>query len=521
MSPPTGTYVSNGENRDGARRLRCGARRPTGCEDLEQACLQTTVEAQPYSIPHERSTPAHMHPRVVIVGGGLAGMAAAVALEAAGATVTLLEARRSPRRPGRVLRRPADRREPRQLPARPARLLHQPARLLPPARRRSTASASSGPSTSSTPRQALRPDRRARPARPAAPGAGDAGFGVLTWGERLALSRAMPADAPPGPPGRLARLDDVPFGQWLDEHRQPAALVREAVRPGPHQRLERRDTGWPAQPTRSSLPGRAARPRRRLPSWGCRLPAGPALRHAALPRRAAGRARRGTDLRAAIAVTGVALQRRARTPVRRRGRAGDEPPRPGQVGAAKLLAAARRAVRRHRPASERADPRRPPLVRSAGAEPSPHAALVDGPLQWLFRKDAEGRSLHGVISAAREWVDVPKEECLRQFEAPDPAVLPAARDAKLERGVIVIEKRATFSPLPGIDRLRPPQAPPPGGIANLYLGRRLHPDRLARDDGRRRPRRVSGRRGDPDGRPARSSWTTFRSSGPPGGSGLP
>jgi uncharacterized protein with NAD-binding domain and iron-sulfur cluster len=39
----------------------------------------------------------------------------------------------------------------------------------------------------------------------------------------------------------------------------------------------------------------------------------------------------------------------------------------------------------------------------------------------------------------------------------------------LERGVIVIEKRATFSPLPGTDTLRPAQAPPPGGIENLFL----------------------------------------------------
>jgi uncharacterized protein with NAD-binding domain and iron-sulfur cluster len=50
------------------------------------------------------------------------------------------------------------------------------------------------------------------------------------------------------------------------------------------------------------------------------------------------------------------------------------------------------------------------------------------------------------------------------------SLFPAARDAKLLRGVVVVEKRATFSPLPGVDRLRPDQAPPSaGGIANLFL----------------------------------------------------
>jgi uncharacterized protein with NAD-binding domain and iron-sulfur cluster len=58
---------------------------------------------------------------------------------------------------------------------------------------------------------------------------------------------------------------------------------------------------------------------------------------------------------------------------------------------------------------------------------------------------------------------------LAQFEHQVRATLPAAREAKLERGVVVIEKRATFSPCPGVDRFRPGQAPPPGGIANLYL----------------------------------------------------
>jgi uncharacterized protein with NAD-binding domain and iron-sulfur cluster len=101
--------------------------------------------------------------------------------------------------------------------------------------------------------------------------------------------------------------------------------------------------------------------------------------------------------------------------------------------------------------------------------PYPHAALLAGPLQWLFRKDATGRAVHGVISAARDWVGRPKDECLRLFEAQVRATLPAARGATLERGVVVVEKRATFAPTPGVDRHRPAQAPPEGGIDNLFL----------------------------------------------------
>src|SRR6476661_4582510 len=41
--------------------------------------------------PHPDPSP----PRAIVVGGGLAGMAAAVALESAGVAVTLLEARRT------------------------------------------------------------------------------------------------------------------------------------------------------------------------------------------------------------------------------------------------------------------------------------------------------------------------------------------------------------------------------------------------------------------------------------------
>ncbi len=97
-----------------------------------------------------------------------------------------------------------------------------------------------------------------------------------------------------------------------------------------------------------------------------------------------------------------------------------------------------------------------------------HAALFEGPLQWLFRKDAEGKILHGVISAARQWVDKPREQCAELFQQQIQQLFPDS-SARLLRQKIVIEKRATFSPLPGCDAWRPAQEPPPGGIGNLFL----------------------------------------------------
>ena len=97
-----------------------------------------------------------------------------------------------------------------------------------------------------------------------------------------------------------------------------------------------------------------------------------------------------------------------------------------------------------------------------------HAALMQGPLQWIFRKNADGTAIHGVISAAATGLaSLIRSVCgnLRRTSA----TLPDARDAELVRGVIVVEKRATFAPLPGTDTLRPAQAPPPTGIGNLYL----------------------------------------------------
>ncbi len=97
-----------------------------------------------------------------------------------------------------------------------------------------------------------------------------------------------------------------------------------------------------------------------------------------------------------------------------------------------------------------------------------HAALFEGPLQWLFRKDAEGKVLHGVISAAREWTQRPHDLCAELFKNQIQRLF-AKSSAELQRQKIVIEKRATFSPLPGADAWRPQQEPPPGGLENLFL----------------------------------------------------
>lgn len=85
----------------------------------------------------------------------------------------------------------------------------------------------------------------------------------------------------------------------------------------------------------------------------------------------------------------------------------------------------------------------------------PHAVLVDRPTQWLFRKDREGRVLHAVISAADAWVPLSEEEIARRVVDDIQACFPIARATPVERVRAVKEKLATFAPLPGVDELRP------------------------------------------------------------------
>ncbi|MBI4233689.1 MAG: FAD-dependent oxidoreductase [Chloroflexi bacterium] len=100
------------------------------------------------------------------------------------------------------------------------------------------------------------------------------------------------------------------------------------------------------------------------------------------------------------------------------------------------------------------------------------AAFVDSPVQWVFNKSRilglheTGQYLCVSLSGAREHASASKEE-LRQLFIPELARLfPKARDARVERFIVVKQLAATFRSLPGVEAHRPTQATP---IPNLFL----------------------------------------------------
>lgn len=94
----------------------------------------------------------------------------------------------------------------------------------------------------------------------------------------------------------------------------------------------------------------------------------------------------------------------------------------------------------------------------------PHATLVDRPTQWIFRKDDAGAQLHAVISAADDWMSLSEEEIGRRVMKDVRACFPAAEDAALARVRAVKEKRATFAPTPEVEARRVANTGPSGVI---------------------------------------------------------
>jgi squalene-associated FAD-dependent desaturase len=103
----------------------------------------------------------------------------------------------------------------------------------------------------------------------------------------------------------------------------------------------------------------------------------------------------------------------------------------------------------------------------------PFLTLLDHTTQWVFNKTllygepiGPRQYLQLVISASYDLVSRSRQEvidlCMRELAE----ILPAMREAKLEKATVVKEIAATFSPAPGVDQWRPPQKI---SVANLYL----------------------------------------------------
>jgi squalene-associated FAD-dependent desaturase len=95
----------------------------------------------------------------------------------------------------------------------------------------------------------------------------------------------------------------------------------------------------------------------------------------------------------------------------------------------------------------------------------PHYVIVDGLAQWVF---ARGESAPGehylqvVISASRQLAGLGREEVLRRVDAELQSLFRAG--ATLLRGKMVTEHSATFSAVPGVDAYRPAQTTPVPGL---------------------------------------------------------
>jgi len=98
----------------------------------------------------------------------------------------------------------------------------------------------------------------------------------------------------------------------------------------------------------------------------------------------------------------------------------------------------------------------------------PFITLLDTQTQWIFNKtalygpggtaaDAKGQYLQLVISASYDLLRKSREEiidlCLKEVRQ----ALPAAREAQLVKATVIKEATATFSPEPGVDQWRPTQ----------------------------------------------------------------
>jgi squalene-associated FAD-dependent desaturase len=95
----------------------------------------------------------------------------------------------------------------------------------------------------------------------------------------------------------------------------------------------------------------------------------------------------------------------------------------------------------------------------------PHAVLLDRTIQWMFNK-SEGKYIQLVVSASRGLTAMPRGEVIDLALRELVEFLPAVSEAKLEKAHVVKEVRATFSAVPGLEATRPVSVT---SLSNLFL----------------------------------------------------
>ncbi|MEV5553713.1 hydroxysqualene dehydroxylase HpnE [Nonomuraea wenchangensis] len=280
-----------------------------------------------------------------------------------------------------------------------------------------------------------------------------AGYRLLRPGDRvralrgsIALSRLDPADPV---------LDEVTFGSWLAEHGQRAParqalwdlLAVAALNTG----VEEAALGPAVKVFKTALLGRPDAADLGIPL----VPLGELHDTAAR----AAIVRRGGDVRVGAKVSAI------------------EPGPAVVVDGARIRASAVIVATRHEQAAKLV-----PLDAAPGRDtwnaldaspiinvhavydrpvmPAPFVAVTDSPVQWVFDKTRvaglrRGQYLAVSVSVADTWIDRPTADLREVFVPALRAVLPAARGARLTDFFVTRERRATFRQAPGSGALRP------------------------------------------------------------------
>ncbi len=98
----------------------------------------------------------------------------------------------------------------------------------------------------------------------------------------------------------------------------------------------------------------------------------------------------------------------------------------------------------------------------------PHAVLPGRTSQWMFYRGAapEGHHYQVVISASRDLASRLREEVVAEVLSELMQLWPVTMEAKLLQSRMITDQHAVFSVMPGADRLRPAQ---PTSVPNLFL----------------------------------------------------